>query len=226
MTLCIECIWKIFKHRLPIEINTGNWFLSPTEFERFVSSDFKFNGSSGSHAQSIDWTMNRTWLSWSIFQYLFRTTMGQCAFRDPDSSKAYHRNKNCEGHMCFAWHTLAAVSPIVGWGWCFHSSIWMGIGGYYLNWYRREWAVCTLRESDHLACYPWASGQHFSLLSLGHAELCFCPSGCCHSMPSCLSCWSHTGNICTLHGFKMGSSHRFVDSPAGNSQSHSHKLEM
>ena len=54
MMLCIEGIWRIFEHTLPIVICTGHSCLSPAKLERCVLSDMKIKGSSASPALSVD----------------------------------------------------------------------------------------------------------------------------------------------------------------------------
>jgi len=52
--LCIDGIWRIFQHRLPICIYSGHTFLSPEKFERCVPSDMLMNRTSLYPTLSID----------------------------------------------------------------------------------------------------------------------------------------------------------------------------
>ena len=46
MMLCVEGIWQIFDHRLPIVLYPAHYFLLAAKFERCIPSDIRIIGTS------------------------------------------------------------------------------------------------------------------------------------------------------------------------------------
>ena len=68
--LCVESIWQIFNDRWAIVICTGQSFLSPAIFERWVPWDLNIKGTSESPTLSVDLKWISTLFSSSILPYL------------------------------------------------------------------------------------------------------------------------------------------------------------
>jgi len=108
--VCVEVIWQIFEHILPILIYTGHSLLSPAKFERCVPSDMQIKGTGVSPSLSVALTSISPLLSLSISAYM-------CL---PPPVRSVHFS--IEG---FRWRiavdaTLRGVNEMRGVGWLLH----------------------------------------------------------------------------------------------------------